>query len=267
MNKITKRCGDELPNILKTRFMQGRSIPIDRKKRAESIKHIMSEAQKTEISRRESFVRKLLRQMTYIDYRVYAVQLLLLAVGLWLIIMHTNEASETMMTQMLVAVLGAVFSVLDIYESFKSYKYNMWEIEAACQFNLKEVILQRHLIVGTTGIGCMLLLSAVTSAKTSQSFLYVTVMYMLPLMTICVVYLKILKLNRGKYSTAFITVVMTAFTAVFMTVYTVVLRLMQENEGVYRFLFLGCFIVTALYYVRNIWEFGSMSEEEIGWMA
>lgn len=52
-----------------------------------------------------------------------------------------------------------------------------------------------------------------------------------------------------------------------MTVYTVVLRLMQENEGVYRFLFLGCFIVTALYYVRNIWEFGSMSEEEIGWMA
>lgn len=252
---------------LKESLIHAGHMPVDEHKKANSIRYIMAEAQKTEIKSHEYFIKKLLRQMTYIDRRVYAVQLLLAAIGVWLILRHTNSAPETEMTQLLMAVLGAAFSVLDIYESFKSYKYKMWEIEAACRYNLKEVILQRHIIVGAIGMICMILFAAVTSIKTSQSFLFVTGMYMMPLMAVCIIYLGILKLSRGRLSTALLTVSMTVFGVVFMILYTIIIRMVQENDGICRLLFFGCFMIMVLYYIRSISEIGNVSEEEIGWMA
>lgn len=251
--------------MLKSKLIQAGHMLVDERKKADSIRYIMAEAKKTEIKAHDYFLKKLLRQMTYIDRRVYAAQLLLAVVGVWLILLHTNSASETEMTQLIIAVLGITFSVLDIYESFKSYKYKMWELEAACRYNLKEIILQRHIIVGTISIALMILLAAVTSAKTSQSFLFITGMYMIPFMIVCIIYLKVLRLGCGRLSNVLVTAAMTVFGIVFMILYTVVIRLLQENDGVYHLLFLGCFIITILYYAKSIAEIGDMSEEEIGW--
>lgn len=245
-----------------------RTIKIDKNRKEESIQLLMERAHGDGIKPRPGFFYKMIRQLNYIDQWVFICQLAMLMIGLWLVLLHTNSLSETQITVLSIALFGALLSVVNLYESYKSYQYKMWELEAACRYSLSEVILQRYILTGGISIGAMLVLAAVTSVKISESIFKMAGIYMLPLMLVCIIYLKCLKFSQRRFKSH---AVISAATAAVLTVLTgsiIVLRFIQESgiEETMLYWILGAgFLATAVLYVKSVAELGKLGEEELQW--
>ena len=66
------------------------------------------------------------------------------------------------------ASVGDGLAALDAAEVHKSYKYQMWEIEASCANSLREVMLQRLLLSGGVSVHTCLWGAAVSALMTAM---------------------------------------------------------------------------------------------------
>ena len=106
--------------------------------------------------------------------------------------------------QLLSAVLilvpfgGMILAALDAAEVHKSYKYQMWEIEASCANSLREVMLQRLLLSGGITTFILMLLAAFASVQLRISLIQLLSFFLSPFLLVTGSYLYLLRHLRGR---------------------------------------------------------------------
>ena len=91
-----------------------------------------------------------------------------------------------------------ILAALDAAEVHKSYKYQMWEIEASCANSLREVMLQRLLLSGGITTFILMLLAAFASVQLRISLIQLLSFFLSPFLLVTGSYLYLLRYLRGR---------------------------------------------------------------------
>lgn len=75
--------------------------------------------------------------------------------------------------------LMPLFVMVSITESMRSYPYGMYELEQACRFSLKSIILTRMFLLGTGNFIMILLLAFFSRYPVFSQFIYMVVPYLI----------------------------------------------------------------------------------------
>ena len=162
-------------------------IQIDETRKQEQIHLLMQEAAHMEPQPKKSLLAQILVQSGYLSRWMLIIQAAFLALGLLLL---SGEEYSGIPLQ---AVL-----ILDAAEVHKSYKYQMWEIEASCANSLREVMLQRLLLSGGITTFILMLLAAFASVQLRISLIQLLSFFLSPFLLVTGSYLYLLRHLRGR---------------------------------------------------------------------
>lgn len=87
---------------------------------------------------------RLLRQIPYISLWIWPVQLLLLL----LFATFLRKEAITVEQLLLLSFTGPLLAVLPVADIVRSFGCNMWEMEAACRYDLRQITAMRLCIIG-----------------------------------------------------------------------------------------------------------------------
>lgn len=139
---------------------------------------------------------RLLRQLPYISLWIWPVQLLVLLLFFLLL----QQQSVSVETLTLLSSTGPLLAILPMADIIRSFGCNMWEMEAACRYDLRQVTAMRLCIVGGGDILVLAFGSCLYGQKMSALWefgLYI----LLPFLISSSIYLWELNHFPGKYST------------------------------------------------------------------
>lgn len=138
---------------------------------------------------------RLLRQLPYISPWIWPVQLLVLLLFFLLL----RQQSIRVETLVLLSSTGPLLAILPMADSIRSFGCNMWEMEAACRYDLRQITAMRLCIVGGGDILVLAFGSCLYGQKMSALWgfgLYI----LLPFLVSSCIYLQELNHFPGKYS-------------------------------------------------------------------
>ena len=121
-----------------------------------------------------------------------------LALGLLLLSGEEYSGIPLQAVLILVPFGGMILAALDAAEVHKSYKYQMWEIEASCANSLREVMLQRLLLSGGITTFILMLLAAFASVQLRISLIQLLSFFLSPFLLVTGSYLYLLRHLRGR---------------------------------------------------------------------
>ena len=121
------------------------------------------------------------------------IQAAFLALGLLLLSGEEYSGIPLQAVLILVPFGGMILAALDAAEVHKSYKYQMWEIEASCANSLREVMQQRLLLSGV-----LMLLAAFASVQLRISLIQLLSFFLSPFLLVTGSYLYLLRHLRGR---------------------------------------------------------------------
>ena len=140
---------------------------------------------------KKSLLAQILVQSGYLSRWMLIIQAAFLALGLLLLSGEEYSGIPLQAVLILVPFGGMILAALDAAEVHKSYKYQMWEIEASCANSLREVMLQRLLLSGGITTFILMLLAAFASVQLLSFFLS-------PFLLVTGSYLYLLRHLRGR---------------------------------------------------------------------
>ena len=170
-------------------------IQIDETRKQEQIHLLMQEAAHMEPQPKKSLLAQILVQSGYLSRWMLIVQAAFLALGLLLLSGEEYSGIPLQAVLILVPFGGMILAALDAAEVHKSYKYQMWEIEASCANSLREVMLQRS---GGITTFILMLLAAFASVQLRISLIQLLSFFLSPFLLVTGSYLYLLRHLRGR---------------------------------------------------------------------
>lgn len=246
---------------IKRKLLEYQTIEIDQEIKELDIQKLMNVVDNTDFITNHSFIKNIIIQLPYIDKRSLILQLVLLVMGIWIIIKNKGNYESLNTTINIVSFIGGFLAGVDLIETCKSHQYDMWEIEAACKNNLREVMVQRYLITGLVSIIIICILSLVTSLQLQIDFLNILLYFMIPFMLVCASYLKAMRLIKHKVNDAILLGIVLFINSIFIIV------VLQIKNYIFMNLWLiaSTFIIILLIYIKEVLQFINESKEEIEW--
>lgn len=90
----------------------------------------------------QSFPEKILNQVTYFSHWVWPIQ-----IGILALLFYFDYRSQHSSMVMYMVCLAPSLVLILLWELGKMFSHNMWEMEAACRYNLPQLILMRLCIL------------------------------------------------------------------------------------------------------------------------
>lgn len=173
-------------------------IQIDETRKQEQIHLLMQEAAHMEPQLKKSLLAQIVVQSGYLSRWMLIIQAAFLALGLLLLSGEEYSGIPLQAVLILVPFGGMILAALDAAEVHKSYKYQMWEIEASCANSLREVMLQRLLLSGGITTFILMLLAAFASVQLRISLIQLLSFFLSPFLLVTGSYLYLLRYLRGR---------------------------------------------------------------------
>lgn len=176
------------------------TVPDEARKR-QAIQTLMREARRQNYVRRPSFVSRLLVQLQYLSRAMIVLQALFVVAGLLclgFVAADVPYEKSGLAAVMLLPLFGILLAAVDMAEISKSSKYQMWELEAVCANSVREVMLQRCLLLNGFGVGFMFCLACLASWSLRQDLLFLLNGLCSPFLLLCAIYLKCLDRFSGR---------------------------------------------------------------------
>lgn len=144
---MRKRDEKEISRILN----RNRAPDIKEEKTAQLKRELHARMESMDILTRISFPDRLLRQIPYIAPWVWALQ----ACFVLLFAVASGLDGDRMETFMLLSCAGPLLALLPAVDIARSFGCNMWEMEAACRYDLRRITGMRLCIVGGADVAVL----------------------------------------------------------------------------------------------------------------
>ncbi|MBP5554365.1 MAG: hypothetical protein J6X94_05785 [Lachnospiraceae bacterium] len=142
--------------------------------------------------RKVSMAEMIVRQIPYIGKLVWAFSALMIAVAL----IGANSGSET--TVAAVAALMPFSAAIGIFDTNRSKRYNMSELEAATRFSLRSVIFARMTILGILSLIAIVVISPIIAVTYGGDIFAAAVRIIIPYLITMIVSLHIERTALGR---------------------------------------------------------------------
>lgn len=161
---------------------------IDAKVKNKNIQALKIEILNTTICKKEKFINMLINQFSYVNKTIFAIQFLLLIVGIGII--KTTGFRDT---NILITFVVAILSSSQFIEMSKSFKYKMYEIEMSSKINLRMLIALRTVILSVINLCIMTIFGIAMGVKFGYEISLMILHFLVPFLIINIVNIEIAK--------------------------------------------------------------------------
>lgn len=117
---------------------------IDRKIRQETLDRLCRAAEGMDMLSPAPFFKRLIRQAGFISPAVWAVQAAVILIFAAVMVQNFDMVSSAI----ILSVTAPAMGLLLVVDVMRSYGSNMWEMETACRYDLRQVTAMRMCIIG-----------------------------------------------------------------------------------------------------------------------
>ena len=124
-------------------FKNAEQPDIDEERKRHTLELLRMERKRLHVRSRKPYVQRVLEQAAYLSPAAWLLQAALVLFIGWGF--QVREKEETLLSLLLCA---PIIGIVGFTEIMRSYRQNMWELEQACRYNLRQLMGMRLLIFG-----------------------------------------------------------------------------------------------------------------------
>ncbi len=167
----------------------------EKERKQKNLELLYQERKRLRLAPRQSYGKRVLNQAAYLSPLAWVIQGgIVLLIG-WSL---RPEAAGDQRFPLLLAACAPLLGMVGITEILRSYQENVWELEQACRYNLRQLMGMRLLIFGIvdTWIALLVLLGGIRAGICLEELL---VFFLIPQLLSDCVYLRLMSLFRRRF--------------------------------------------------------------------
>ncbi len=153
MSLKDRREEQKLERRLQSYFGRMELPVIDENRKQKALELLRLQRKSLRIRTQKPFIKRAADQAAYLSPGAWICQGVLLVSLLFFLGTTSMEASDMLIS---LAVCAPVLGLIGFTEVLRSFHSNIWELEQACRYNLRQIMLMRLLIFGTADFGVLL---------------------------------------------------------------------------------------------------------------